>query len=599
MKHRLVVLASVLLAVVTALASCGPTTPQGTTTEPGTGATTTPTPTTPAPTTPGTSTPAPVTPAPSAPVYGGVLNWGAVADVPGFDNKFILTASTWTIHLTNDRPVIGDWAKGPAGSGEDDWILPGVWTPSRDVNLLITDWDLPDGETIVLHVRQGIRFHNKAPAQGREMDAGDVAYSIERAFVHKDSINYPKKAEDRVISIATPDKWTVVVKVPPLTHGAYTQNILTGVFVLPKELGLTGNLTDWKSAIGTGPYTITDYVRDSSITLTKNPTYWRSDPVHPENKLPYTDTVRALVIADLSTRMTAIRTGKIDVIRAVAWDTARDLFKTNPELLSKRYLRHTSTNIFMRIDKPELPYGDIRVRRALMMAIDREGIIEGFYGGNGEKFCHPVLPIGALSDIFVPLDEMPQTVQENYQYNPEKAKQLLTEAGHPAGFSATAICTDTQVDQLSIVTDYWKAIGVTLALDVKETGTWTSIQRSRQYPDMLVAPITNIYYYAPLAYLFDQTQYDRSWGMDQYVEDFYREKILPNRGPLLDATLRANYKQLVPYLADLVWLIPLPTPYDYTVWQPWVGGYHGEYSVGVGGHDNWMPYVWIDTALKK
>ncbi len=533
------------------------------------------------------------------PKYGGTLVVGLAADVVGFDPKFILAASTWTVHLTNERLTTGDWAKGPSGTGEEDWLLPASFKLATQTNLLLSSWELPDNETIILNIKSGIYFQNRPPANGREVDAYDVAYSIERNYIHTDSINYPKNAADRIVSCTANNKTTVTVKVPVANLGQYLQGFLVGFFIFPQELGLKGTVTKATDAIGTGPFMVTDHVRDSSVTMQKNPSYWRNDPVHPENRLPYTDYIRALVIADDSTRMAAIRIGKIDLIRNVEWDLGKDIVNSNPELNYLRYLRYTSTNIFMRMDKLDLPYKDIKVRRALFMGIDREGFINGYYGGNAVNFTHPILPIKALADMFVPLEEMPASVQENYTYNVAKAKQLLTEAGYPIGFKATIVCNQTHVDMLSVVKANWADINVELVLDVKETGTWTSIQRARSQADMLCAPITNVYYYSPLAYLYDQQQYNRSWGKDDYVENYYREQMIPLTGPYDDDLLRQKVKALVPYLAELTWLIPLPTPYLYALWQPWVGGYNGEASVGAQEHDNYPIYLWVDNDVKK
>jgi len=609
MKKQWLLLTCILVVLTMVLAACQGNTPEATTTAATitgtTSATTAPS------TTAATTTTTPIKGADSGkteehisniasvPKYGGTLTIGRTSDVVAFDPKFILAASTWTCHLTNERLTTGDWAKGPSGTGEEDWLLTDTWSLSTTVNLLCSDWEIPDTESFVIHVRQGIFWQNLAPANGRQMDAYDVAYSIERTYLHTDSINYPKKPEDRLTSVTATNQWTVVVKTPANTLGSAFRAVMTNMFVFPKELGDKGTVTKPTDAIGTGPFYISDYVRDSSLTLRKNPLYWRDDPVHPGNRLPYTDYIRALTIADNSTLISAVRTGKVDILRGVAWDDGKNLLSSNPDLQYIRYLQYTSTNIFYRMDKTELPYDDIKVRRALMMAIDRQGIINGYYGGNAENFTHPILPVKALSNMFTPLDQMPASVQENYQYNPEKAKQLLAEAGYPNGFNATIVCNQTHVDLLSVVVADWAKINVNLTLDIKETGTWTSIQRSRSQADMVCAPITNVYYSVPLAYLYDQSQYNRSWGKDDYIEKYYTEKMAPLRGPYDDVKLRAAVKELVPYLAELVWLIPLPTPYYYALWQPWVGGYHGELSVGTTSNENYPIYLWVDNDIKK
>jgi hypothetical protein len=113
-----------------------------------------------------------------------------------------------------------------------------------------------------------------------------------------------------------------------------------------------------------------------------------------------------------------------------------------------------------------------------------------------------------------------------------------------------------------------------------------------------MAPITNIYYYTPLAFM-ELLHYNRSHGYDQYVEDYYDENLQPYAGPVYEDILRSNLHELVPYLVDLAWSIETPTPYFYTMWQPWVGGYHGETAVGRANHGDWPIYVWVDQDVRE
>ena len=90
--------------------------------------------------------------------------------------------------------------------------------------------------------------------------------------------------------------------------------------------------------VGTGPLILTDYVEGVSKTFTKNPDFWDYDEKYPENRLPYVDEIRALLMADEATRISALRTGKIDIIQHAGvvdignMDVVRSLQKTNPEI---------------------------------------------------------------------------------------------------------------------------------------------------------------------------------------------------------------------------------------------------------------------------
>ena len=88
----------------------------------------------------------------------------------------------------------------------------------------------------------------------------------------------------------------------------------------------------------------------------------------------------------------------------------------------------------MRMDQK--PFNDIRVRRAMNLAINKKEIIDSFYGGNAEMHTYPFPP--SFKDVYTPLEKLPPSARELYTYNPEKAKKLLAEAGYPNGFTFKA-----------------------------------------------------------------------------------------------------------------------------------------------------------------
>ena len=544
------------------------------------------------------------------PQYGGILTVCSAADQVGFDTLNIDQASVWSMHLTNEKLGVGDWVAGPTGKNEVSWLLPGIWDIPHETGLLAEKWEVQGTDTVIFYIRKGIRFQNKPPVNGREMNADDVVYSITRAFTQGsflgNSYSAGKTRDPAVtphdispLSIVAKDKYTVVIKCPVESFGSLIQNFNVGIRIIPKEMvDQYKDLTDWKAACGTGPFMLTDYVAGSSMTFKRNLDYWRDHPLYPGMKMPFLDGLRRLIIPDVSTQSAAIRTGKIDEMRDVNPVDVESIIKTRPDLNKLRYLVFSGPGIWFRLDK-DMPEKNLNVRRALSMAIDRDAIIKGYYNGEAEKFCHPILPVGELSDIFTPLNQMPKTVQDNYTYNVDAAKKLLADAGLTTGFKGKITCYQPQVDVLSLVKDYWAKIGVQVDLDVRETTVWQTIQRTSAQDDMLMTSITNIYYTTPLAYVSSQIPtYNHSHGVDDYIDKYVNDKITPNQ-TFNDAELRANLKALVPYLLDLVWMVELPTPYQYAVWQPWVKGFNGEYSVGRGNHGDAGMYVWMDTALKS
>ncbi|MGR3296225.1 MAG: ABC transporter substrate-binding protein, partial [Candidatus Bathyanammoxibius sp.] len=266
------------------------------------------------------------------PQYGGTLT-------------FVFGELTWH-PLGGDSPpsndfifegmLFWDFTRGPSGTGE----LPmngagGGGTLEDYVGGLIESWEQPIEEEITLHVRQGVRWQDSPLLNGREVVADDIVYSVNEMMAYSNSLLYTAPGDPGWVATAL-DKYTVhvVMEAPKLrTFGglaAYTM-------IIPSEVEAEElNWNSWKSSVGTGtgPYILEDVVEGSSYTLARNPNYYRSDPLHPENKLPYPDYVRGLTIDDVSTQIAALRTGQIDYL-GVGFAQGPNLIRTNPELVYK------------------------------------------------------------------------------------------------------------------------------------------------------------------------------------------------------------------------------------------------------------------------
>ena len=535
------------------------------------------------------------------PKYGGVGVSSLSADVLGFDESYTAPYQTWTMNFTNECLVEGDWSRGPAGTSEASWRQAGLNLLSLSTGRVAESWEVPDDETIIYHIRKGTRFHDKPPVNGREVNADDVVFSLKRQFEDTSAYCYSTytAAGNAPTSITAPDKWTVVVKVPPENLGALL--IVTSGYisiVAPEMLeAWGGDMKDWEASCGTGPFMLVDYVKDSTMTFERNPDYWMKDPLFPENSLPYRDGHKILVLPDASTRIAAMRTGKLDSL-GLNWEDWEDIMETNPMLNWTSYLGSTSFVIYMRLDKPELPFGDIRIRRALNMAIDRQAIKEDYYGGNAEIFHYPIVPVLDFMDMYTPLEELPESVRERYEYQPDKAKQLLAEAGYPDGFKTSVICSSTAsaVDLLSIVQDNWAKIGVELELQPKDIPVWSSTVLGKRHKEMC-------YFYTGTSAPFKMNDFkpknpqNNSMVDDQLCIDTYAEVCLYY--PVQETKAREILKEISQYIAEQAWVVDLPLSYSYVVWWPWVKGFQGESSVGYYAAGNQVSFIWLDQELKK
>lgn len=279
----------------------------------------------------------------------------------------------------------------------------------------------------------------------------------------------------------------------------------------------------------------------------------------------------------------------------LGWDDAKLLIEGQPQLKYKEYNFGVCSAIAFRVDKPELPTYDIRVRRALNMAVDKQTIRDTYFSGRAEFLCGQLAPIPEFSDMFVPITEYPESSRQLYEYNPDKAKQLLAEAGYPNGFKTEVVCLSSSVDLLSIVKDYWSKVGVDLNLDVKETGVYVSIYGGKTHKDMLMWSITGTipFRFLPMR---PKNLYNVSLIDDPYINEKVDE-IDANQ--FEEAKRRQLYKELNLYFIDQCWYLDLPAANVFLFWWPWVKGYNGEHMVGYSNFEDFQTFIWLDKDLKE
>jgi peptide/nickel transport system substrate-binding protein len=608
MKRTFWLAISALMALVLVLASCG--TPEPTTTPSGgqtvTGKVTGTTPTTAQPQTPTTTTPTTTTapePAADVPQYGGTLSVGIPVNILGFDEAFTSHWQVYTLTLTNEELANHDWTKGPGGTNQADFMLGGINRMDLKSGVIAESWDIPEKGTIIFHIRQGIHWHNKAPVNGRELTADDVVYSLKRLTTEQRSyikVSYPAMAAS--VQISAPDKWTVVIKTPPAEFGNMLTLLPDFASIIPKEVvDKFTDMRDWKNSVGTGPYMLTDFVDSSSATLARNPSYWGKDPVGPGkgNQLPYLDNVRFLVIPDLATRYAALRTAKIDWVSGVLWDDAGGIRKTNPDLKYNRYLADSTVVIYMRLDKPELPFKDIRVRNALAMAIDQKQLKDFFYGGEAEILGWPIIQTKEYAGAYVPMEQLPANVQKLYSGDVEGAKKLLAEAGYPSGFKTKIVVYNTPpyIDLLSQVKAMWAKIGVELDIQPKEYAVITSIAAQRSYEEMMYAGNSGIGTFFKMINYNGPGQFNGSYVDDPKIKDAYAK--MADMAGVDEKGQDALQREVMPYILEKSWVITRPNPYTYVFWWPYLKGHHGEIFTGYYNVYAFPKFAWLDLKLRE
>jgi peptide/nickel transport system substrate-binding protein len=447
---------------------------------------------------------------------------------------------------------------------------------------------------LVITLRKGVMFPEKPGVmKARELVADDVVFSFKRL---SSSPKATKNYFDYVKDVTAPDKHTVVFEMTEF-NAEWDYRFGYGYYsgIIPKEV-VDAGAANWKNINGTGPFKLTDYVQGNSNTYEKNPDYWDKETINEkEFKLPYVDKITYRIIKDEATRVTALRTGKIDIMEYMRWQDAEQLKKSTPDLKWNKWLATSGTFLAMRVDQK--PFDDIRVRRAMNFAINKDEIIKAYYNGNAEMFAYPQHP--DYGPYFQPLSEQPASVQELFKYDPAKAKKLLAEAGYPNGFTfktQVCSCTPDHVDLLPLISAYLEQVGVKMEIQTMEYAAFLSAMTTQtNAPGYFMNnghtnPTTSI----RKSFVPHQVWNPSQWNdpkLTARMEAVYKERDESKR----QAEIRAMTTEMLDK-APYVWL---PTPYNFTAWWPWVKGYEGELRAGSVRPGPIYARIWVDQELKK
>jgi peptide/nickel transport system substrate-binding protein len=279
-----------------------------------------------------------------------------------------------------------------------------------------------------------------------------------------------------------------------------------------------GDLKKPESAIGTGPFLLERYEPNVKAVFKRHPAYFLKNH-------PYVDGVEGLVIDDPSTGLAMYRTGQLDCGPEVGWRVRQQdlesLKQSHPQLRYQDSLFPNSSRLFMRTDQP--PFNDVRVRRALSQAMDRQALIEAVWG-RGEPTA--AVPRG-LQEWSLPVDQLGAGAKY-YQYDPKEAKRFLAEAGFPNGLKtplhATGGFGPDFLDAVQLVQRYLKDVGIEAELKLQEYGAYIATTSSGKFEGLAMGP------YAP------------GWEPDSVLYGSYAPDSLRNSGHVNDPALTAMLK---------------------------------------------------------
>jgi ABC-type transport system substrate-binding protein len=276
------------------------------------------------------------------------------------------------------------------------------------------------------------------------------------------------------------------------------------------------------------------------------------------------------------------------------------MLKTNPDVAYAELIIDPM-KINGRIDDPDDPYSKLKVRQAMMLAIDHPSIVNDFYNGKAEYIDSPARKW--YPSIYTPLEEFSPEVQEYYGFNLEKAKQLMEEAGEPDGFKKTVYFNNTPAaeEASAILKEHLSKINIDLELQPVEFGIWQGMFWGGDIKDWIIDawPGGNGAFFVrySMGYfrgpnVFNTTHINNPEGSEPTIENYFNEqaKYVMVDYAKADEITKAAYR----YVQEQAVLVTLPAPYGYRIWQPWMKNYYG-----VGDLKFWLPWAWVDEDLKN
>jgi peptide/nickel transport system substrate-binding protein len=532
------------------------------------------------------------------PKYGGSLE---ISTVYATISALSFDSYDWPWKHNHDTGAVyeqlfaADLSKAKSRGGKAGFI-PDAWIQTDLIRgELAEKWEWQENPLrMKITLRKGVMFPEKPGVmKARELVADDVVFSFKRlASSPKANKTYFEYVKD----VTAPDKYTVVFEMSKF-NAEWDYRFGYGYYsgIMPKEV-VDAGAANWKNVNGTGPFKLTDYVQGNSNTYEKNPDYWDKETVNEkEFKLPYVDKITYRIIRDEATRITALRTGKLDLMEAMRWQDADQLKKTVPDLKWNKWLATSGTFLSMRVDQK--PFDDIRVRRALNMAVNKDEIIKAYYNGNAELFAYPQHP--DYTGYFEPLDKQPASVQELFKFDPVKAKKLLAEAGYPNGFTfktQVCSCSPDHTDLLPLISAYLEAVGVKMEIQPMEYAAFLSAMTTQTNSS---GYFMNNGHTNPTTTIRKSFVPGQVWNPSQWNDPKLTARMDAVYEERDESKRQIELRKMTTEMLDNAPYIWLPTAYVYTAWWPWVKGYEGELRAGSVRPGPIYARIWVDQDLKK
>lgn len=330
-------------------------------------------------------------------------------------------------------------------------IYEGLVREEQDHSLvpaLAESWEFSeDGTEITFNLRQGVKFHN-----GDLMNVDDVVFSLNRAIASP----FTSKITSTMVEATKVDDKTVVLKLKHPYAAILGCLAASNASIVPKNVVEADEEGFGKNPVGAGPYMLKEYVNGDKVVLEAFPDYYRG-----EAKIK---SATMKLITDTSTALVALEKNELDMMTPSQAYTDRQAIIDNENLTYHE--ADQACYFLIGFNNQKGIFTEKKLREAVSYAIDKESLILGAINGVGIQVDAAMVPL---------CKEYPQDF-EGYEYNVEKAKQLIAEAGYPDGFTVKMkiISAENYTKPAEIIQEQLRQVGITLEIEKMERGAWFS-----------------------------------------------------------------------------------------------------------------------------
>jgi len=317
--------------------------------------------------------------------------------------------------------------------------------------------------TITFKLKKGIKFHD-----GTDFNAESAKFNIDLLIAAK---------RDHVKGLQTVevvDDYTIKLYADPWNSSLLGGVAINVLFVSPATYQANG--AEWAALnpVGTGPFVFELWNQDEKVVYKRNDNYWQ------EGK-PYLDSVEIYYMPDPMTASASLQNGEVDILFSMGPETAVTAEKFANVIKLTSGFGATADIVLFNSANPNSPFHDVRVRQAAYHAIDTKAIVDALTYGYNLHTTQWGLP-GAWS-------YNPEVT--GYEFNPEKAKQLLAEAGYANGFKTkmATVANPFRQQLLTAVQGYLAAVGIEAEIEVIDQGRLVSMRANRDWEAEMIAVV--------------------------------------------------------------------------------------------------------------